>query len=138
MKLYTVNRWQYPESDISCASYVVSAITGKTPTEITSQLFRRRVKKGWSALNAFRSSEWMYDYEIEEFLRPYLKKTRKLRPKNCRLKNLKNLKGAHLVVVTDHALVINDGKVVDVIAHTSPHHHPFKDRIVWSRQKLKK
>ena len=120
MKLHcTAVDYKTPWTMYSCASRVVSYLTGRKDINITRQVMRWRIHNHkWSRHEARRSTTFMYDYEIRFLLRRWLRNTRIIVPrKQMMVHALPQVLKSHeyaLVMVPDHVMIIHNGFIYDV------------------------
>ena len=121
MKLH-LTTVQAPFHMYSCASRVISMLTGEPDEQITLRVMRRRIEVNkWKPQRAQRETQMMWDSEIRFELRKWLCKTRCIYPqrKTTVLELSHRLKRNEwaIVMVPQHIIIICNGRLYDVNNH---------------------
>lgn len=142
MKLHLTTR-QAPSYLYSCASRVISMLTGEPDEQITLRVMRRRIQQGLSRAKARRQTQMMWDCEVRFELRQWLHKTRCIYPqRKMTLLQLSRRLQRHeyaLVMLPEHIVIINDQCLYDVDNHGTRivHCNMWRNAKVYWYQRLK-
>jgi len=144
MKLKTFNRYEHPESAISCGTVAVSLITGEAPEKTQERLNNLRRKANWPFDKIFQEENWMYWSEALALTNRFGRKRKVVNPRyNPPLIKLsgKFSRGTYLVMTTNHLQVVKDGLIYDAFYNGSCFpvkikNHDANRRKVWAYKRL--